>query len=101
MKDKIISRRSFFKTAATAALPIIAAITMPALLSSCEIDEPYLEEGGGSSTGCTTCKGGCGGGCTSNCGVSCGGACKGSCGGNCSYGCGNTCRGACTKSNKF
>ncbi len=100
MDEKLINRRSFFKKAATAAIPIIAAITIPSVLTSCEIDEPYLDFDT-PSTGCSTCKGGCGGGCTSNCGVSCGNTCKGSCGGSCSTGCGNTCRYMCTKSNKY
>lgn len=100
MDEKLINRRSFFKKAATAALPIVAAITIPSILTSCEIDEPYIDMDK-PSTGCSGCKGGCGGGCTSNCGVSCGNKCKGSCGGNCSTGCGSTCRGLCTKSNKY
>lgn len=101
MKKDLINRRSFFKKAATAALPILAVVAIPSLLTSCEIDEPYPGTGGGSSTGCSSCKGSCGGGCTSNCGVSCGSVCKGSCGGNCSTGCGNTCRALCTNSNKY
>lgn len=100
MDEKLINRRSFFKKAATAAIPIIAAITIPSVLTSCEIDEPYPGFDT-PSTGCSTCKGGCGGGCTSNCGVSCGNKCQGSCGGSCSTGCGNTCRYMCTKSNKY
>lgn len=100
MEEKKYSRRSFFKKVAGAALPIIAAVTIPSILTSCEIDEPYLD-GGSSSTGCSGCKGGCGGSCVSNCGVSCGSKCKGSCGGSCSSGCGNTCRGLCSKAGKY
>lgn len=100
MDEKIINRRSFFKKAASVALPILAMVTVPTLLTSCEIDEP-LPGGGGSSSGCNECKGGCGRGCTSNCGVSCGNKCQGHCGGGCSSGCGTTCRGLCSKSNKY
>lgn len=104
MDEKLINRRSFFKKAATAALPIVAAITIPSILTSCEIDEPYLDNNG-STSGCKACKGGCSGGCggtcVSNCGVSCGNKCKGSCGGSCSSSCGSTCRGLCTKSNRY
>ncbi|MDE6247989.1 MAG: hypothetical protein K2M41_09165 [Muribaculaceae bacterium] len=104
MDKKIIDRRSFFKKAAKAALPIVAAITIPSILTSCKIDEPYYD--GGSSSGCSTCtggcKGGCGGTCVSNCSAICGGSvCKGTCGGACSSSCGSTCRGLCTKSNKY
>lgn len=104
MEDKKINRRSFFKKAASAALPILAAVTVPTLLTSCEIDEPYLNPEDfiqKPSTGCNGCKGGCGGGCTSNCGVACGSACKGSCGGQCSTACTSTCRGACKVGSYF
>lgn len=99
MEEKKYNRRDFFKKASSVALPIIAAVTFPSLLTSCEIDEPYYN--GGGSTGCNGCKGGCGGTCVSNCGVSCGSKCKGSCGGSCSSGCGNTCRGLCSKTGKY
>lgn len=101
MDKKLINRRSFFKKAASAALPIVAAITIPSFLTSCEIDEPDNYEPTGCS-GCKSgCKGGCGGTCVSNCGVDCGNKCQGHCGGGCSSGCGNTCRGMCTRSNKY
>ncbi len=55
MDKKLINRRSFFKKAASAALPIVAAITIPSFLTSCEIDEPDLggEEGGSGCNGCS------------------------------------------------
>lgn len=107
-KDEIISRRNFFKKAAGTVLPVIAMTVLPSVLTSCEIDEPYLQ-GSGCSTckgtytvNCGTgCKGGCGGGCTSNCGVSCGGStCKSTCGG-CSYACSTSCRNLCKGKNKY
>lgn len=94
MDKKLINRRAFFKKAACAALPIIAAITVPSLLSSCEIDEPYYEE----PSGCKSCKGGCSGSCGTSCSfgckanssngsVGCNGSCKGHCSGLCKGSC--------------
>lgn len=92
MDEKRINRRAFFKKAASAALPIIAAVTMPTILTSCEIDEPY--PGGGS--GCSSCKGSCKG----SCGSACTGQCTSSCKGTCTFGCDMTCKNACKRTAK-
>lgn len=87
MDEKLINRRSFFKKAATAALPIIAAVTVPSLLTSCEIDEPYVD--GGSSSSCNgSCKNHCG-----NCSQGCTSSCKGTC----TFSCDVTCKGSCKR----
>ena len=99
MNQKLINRRSFFKKAACASLPIIAAITIPSILTSCEIDEPFIDNGGGS--GCNGCSGKCSSSCSGYCTRSCASTCKAqsinttgcnhSCTGHCYAGCKNTC----------
>lgn len=102
MKEKVISRRSFFKKAATAALPIAAAIVMPSLLTSCEIDEPYL----GGETGCSGCSGKCSSACSVSCTRTCASTCKGQsinttgCGSSCKGHCYAGCQGTCSASSK-
>lgn len=103
MKEEIISRRSFFKKAASAALPIVAAIAMPSLLASCEIDEPYMGEGG---SGCDGCSGKCSSSCSGLCTRSCASTCRAQsvnitgCNGNCKGHCFTSCSGTCNSSAK-
>ena len=94
----IISRRNFFKRSAQILLPTVAAIALPSLLTSCEIDQPQIPSGG--ESGCKTCSGacvtGCNDGCTSQC-TSCMGSCSGKhCGNQCTS-CINTCSIKCSK----
>lgn len=101
--DKIQSRRDFFKKAAKIALPILATITLPSILSSCNPDD---EEGdfysggsgssGGSSSGCNNCGATCSVNCASGCRAkaiytpsSCHYSCKSAC-----YSCRSLCYGA-------
>lgn len=102
-KDQIISRRSFFKKAATAALPIVAAIAMPSLLTSCEIDEPF---GGESGSGCNGCSGKCSSSCSGLCTRSCASTCKAQsinmtgCNNSCKGHCYASCKSTCSSSSK-
>lgn len=106
MDKKLINRRSFFKKAASAALPILAAITVPSLLTSCEIDEPYLD-GGGSSSGCSGCGSGCKNTCKGLCTRNCASTCKsqsyntaGCSGSSCKGHCFGSCKDTCSSSSK-
>lgn len=90
--NDIISRRKFFKKAASAVLPAIAIAVLPNVLTSCEIDEPYIDTGG---SGCTTCKGTCKGNCTGSCLGRCSGGCSSGCSSGCKTSCSSACRLAC------
>ena len=68
MNEDLQSRREFFKSAAKAALPVLAiAVLGSPLLTSCNKNDP-------SSRTCD-CYGGCDGGCSNNCDSLCGGDC--------------------------
>jgi hypothetical protein len=101
IKEAIISRRSFFKSAASKALPMLGIVALVSKLTSCiEIDEPE-KVGTRICSGCSaTCQGGCEGGSGGSCGANCSGkcskSCSGSCIGNCSGSCGTGCAGQCT-----
>lgn len=85
--EELQSRRSFFKNAAKAALPIIGAIAlanMPAIAKASN----------SSSTSCSYCGGGCKG-----CAGTCVGTCRDACTG-CSGLCQGTCKGMCYNSGK-
>ena len=86
-KEELQSRRSFFKNAAKAALPILGAIAL--------VNMPTIAKAAQSESGYCTCSGNCSGACSgtcvSNCRVSCGNSCKGTC----SYTCDHTCKGSC------
>lgn len=78
--EELQSRRSFFKNAAKAALPILGAVVLAHM--------PIVSEAHGVATGCSkgcytgcynTCKGGCGDGCGSTCSGKCIGSCKATC----------------------
>jgi hypothetical protein len=104
MKDNLINRRSFFKKVATAALPIVAAIAIPSLLTSCKIDEPFPE---GGSTGCkSACSGKCSSSCSGLCTRSCATTCKAQsinttgCNQSCKGHCYASCKGTCSSSSK-
>ena len=75
--DEIQSRRDFFKKAAKAALPILAIVTLPSILTSCEPDDDGVTSG--SSSGCGKCNGSCSGGCDATCRYKCSGGCKTGC----------------------
>ena len=94
MKKDIISRRDFFKKSTSKILPVVAAITLPSVLTSCEIDEEPFDI---PSSGCDTCKGTCGG----QCSTGCSGTCEYGCTGNCKGACGSSCRYVCTGSAKY
>lgn len=49
--DELQTRREFFKKAARAAIPVLGAIYLSPILSSCESKEP----GGSGSSGCKFC----------------------------------------------
>ena len=88
MKNKdLISRRKFFKKATGAIIPMIALTTIPSLITSCEIDEPYLD------VDATSCKDSCTGSCKNNC--------KGNCKGGCSNTCYRSCQGSCMSAAKL
>ncbi len=77
--ENLESRRSFFKKAAKATLPILGAM----LISSTPLFAQKLESESGS------------------CNWGCQNSCSGSCGGACSYSCQNTCKGYCTGSSSW
>lgn len=83
--EELQSRREFFKKAAKATLPMIAAVALasaPAIVNAAE-----------TASGCRGCASYCTGGCSGNC-VSC----VGSCNNTCNF----TCRGHCkTSSGKY
>lgn len=99
MKKDIISRRDFFKKSTSKILPVVAAITLPSVLTSCEIDEePFDIPSSGCKNGCSgKCSAYCGGTCQTNCS----GSCKNGCTGNCKGACGSSCRYVCTGSAKY
>ena len=92
--QEIISRRNFFKRSASAILPALAAITLPNVLTSCEIEDDEWEI---EATGCMkTCTGKCSGVCGAACQSNCTGSCSTGCTGSCSKMCGgSSCRSLC------
>lgn len=85
--EELQSRRSFFKNAAKAALPILGAIAlahMPAIAKA--------SESNGQNNGCYGCEGACW-----SCTGTCNNICKG-CSGGCSGTCLSSCYGGCYKS---
>ena len=81
MNNEIITRRDFFKKAASKTLPILIGASSLPLLFSCNKDDEELleaidrEEGGGSNN----CSGSsCSSSCSSGCSSSCYGSCSGS-----------------------
>ena len=47
-KDELLTRRQFFKSAASTMVPIAAVIAMPGILTSCDPDDEPSGGGGGS-----------------------------------------------------
>lgn len=90
--EELHSRREFFKKAAKAALPVVAAIVLagsPAVVQA-------AEKAMGCNNGCTStcmggCKGTCSGTCSGQCYTTCTTTCQGACKGACSSGCYTTC----------
>lgn len=100
-RNEIISRRSFFKRSASVILPTLAVLTIPSVLTSCEIDEEDLgiDEPTGCKNGCSgKCSGVCGAACQKDCTGSCSKTCKSQCSNQCG---GSSCRSLCKGSNKF
>ena len=87
-KEKLQTRREFFKNAAKKTLPILATIAMATT--------PCMTKASESSP--MGCSGNCSFGCGQVCSGDCYGGCKGGCGGACSYSCQNTCKGYCNGS---
>lgn len=90
-KEKIQSRREFFKKAAKTSLPILAA----ALLASTPIITKATETPMGCEHSCYgLCQNSCGrNDCEGHCKGTCRGSCEGQCGG--CTGCTGTCEGSC------
>lgn len=88
--EEIQSRRSFFKKTVMSALPIIAAVTLPSLLTACGKDDDGGSGSGGSSGG------GKGSSCHSSCAVVCRASAQYA-----PYACKGTCKGACTSCKGF
>lgn len=87
--EELQSRRSFFKNAAKAALPILGAIALANM--------PIIAKASETPSGCTgTCYGACYGSCK-GCSTTCTGTCSNACTG-CSTTCTGTCSGSCKHS---
>lgn len=88
-KRELLHRREFFKKAAKGTLPIVAAIVVPSIFTSC---------GGGDDddiTGCMDCSGTCASDCSSSCvGQSSSSTCS-NCANNCTGGCDTSCSNTC------
>ncbi len=98
-KENIISRRNFFKRSASLVLPALAMVTIPSILTSCEIEEDFPEIPSGCKSGCSgKCSGICGAACQNDCSGSCAHGCKGNCKGSCS---GSGCRSLCTGKTRY
>lgn len=98
-KENIISRRNFFKRSASLVLPALAMVAISPVLTSCEIDEDFLEEPSGCKNGCSgKCSGVCGAACQSDCTGNCTNGCKGTCKTQCG---GSSCRSTCKGKTRF
>lgn len=72
--EELQSRREFFKKAAKATLPMIAAVALasaPAIVNAANTDPM-----GCSKYGCGVCTNGCSGSCKGGCSTTCIGGCK-------------------------
>ena len=79
--EELQSRREFFKSAAKAALPVLAIAAFgTSMLTSCD---------GHNSSGCS--------GCSGSCSKSCSGGCDGGCSGDCDDGCTADCWNGCDR----
>lgn len=105
-KNKLASRREFFKKAAKKTLPIFGVLlltSIPVNLTAKKIQVSDCQEmcQFGCRSGCTGCTGKCLGvckGCESNCKVTCTGWCKGDCSGGCKGTCDSGCKDDCQSS---
>lgn len=92
--EELQSRREFFKKAAKATLPVVAAIAL--------VGSPIIANADEVKTGCdnscsTSCKGDCKGSCQTNCATDgCGSTCSGKCRGKCD----SLCQDSCAKSSR-
>lgn len=92
MKDKIQTRREFFKGAVKTSLPILGAIMM---------SSPIITQATNVAMNCQTgCFSVCRADCYSDCDYSCGRGCQNSCDTTCKGSCRQTCRGECKRSNE-
>lgn len=91
-KEELHSRREFFKKAAKAALPVVAAIALAGSPGVVKAAEKAM----GCNNGCTgtcmgSCKGTCENSCSGRCYTTCSTTCQGACKGTCKSGCSTTC----------
>lgn len=92
-KNKLQTRREFFKIAAKKTLPIIGAIVVASTPTFAQVSK---KEAMGCDDGCyNSCRGGCHG-----CQGDCQGSCSGSCGNNCSGLCQDNCYTGCKGSSR-
>jgi modification target Cys-rich repeat protein len=95
-KNKIQTRRDFFKNAVKGALPILGAIIL--------VNNPLVGKAAETVMGCKYgCSSGCYKSCNTGCESSCYGTCKHACEGckyTCSGGCKNSCEGTCKYSSR-
>lgn len=97
-KENIISRRNFFKRSVSMVLPALAMVTIPSILTSCEIEEDFPE----TPSGCSGCSGKCSGVCGAACQSNCSGSCKNGCTGTCERYCGgSSCRSLCKGKTRY
>ena len=90
-RDKLQSRRQFFKKTASFVIPmmgIVATGGLDAFLSSCSKDDDPLND---EPQGCKTCTNSCG----ENCYTVCVSSCRQGCGTDCAWSCETGCRGVC------
>lgn len=79
--EELQSRREFFKSAAKAALPVVAAALLANVAAVTNATESK------SCNGCGyNCQGTCTGGCARTCHYTCQGTCKGACSVHCTHG---------------
>ena len=87
-KDRIISRRNFFKRMSKGILPFIGLVTM--LQTSSVVRANVLKK-------CMDCNTGCSGGCRTLCEEGCSHNCNNSCKWSCDGRCTDTCEGTATQ----
>ena len=95
-KDKLLSRREFFKRTAQKTLPFMAALSLPSFLFSCGDDDPI-----NNAEGCTDCTNSCSDSCSKVCMDNCENGSNNSssgcsdCSNNCKNGCQESCANDC------
>lgn len=94
--EELQSRREFFKQATKKALPLVAVLVAPQIMSSCEKD--LWKE---SEPTCRTCGGTCKNTCKEACSSDCELTCKNGCDTGCKDTCKSTCKGSCRYNSKY